>query len=286
MTQTHSIQRSFRCALACALAAACALSVGCSRQDPTEAAQPPASATRVTREVATTIYPLQYMAERIAGDAVPVRAAADDGSGIVDPETVAQLQQSQLVVINGLNVETWLRSASLPRSRLVRTTRGLPNLIVTGSVTHSHGTEGEHSHDVYNGHVWLDPIYARMQAERISDAMNEAFPEHAAAFAANYDGLAADFDTIHERLSNLDMSRLRVTTDHPAHDYLARRYGWPTEPSDAPEIIISTAEGNGVWLPAMQTGPASEDFISDLDTAIAQLEQAILAARAQLSGAE
>ena len=97
-------------------------------------------------------YPLQYFAERIAGDQVSVVfPAPPDGDPAFwnpDVETIAAFQAADLILVNGATYAKWLKTASLPKSKMVDTSRSFAAdyIEIKDDAVHSHGPEGEHSH--------------------------------------------------------------------------------------------------------------------------------------------
>ncbi len=60
--------------------------------------------------------------------------------------------------------------------------------------SHRHGPEGEHTHKGIDGHTWLDPINAKIQAAAIRQAFAKKWPAHAESFERNFQSLVADLD--------------------------------------------------------------------------------------------
>lgn len=214
--------------------------------------------------VLATFFPLESMANAIAGDAVEVLCPLPEGA---DPQfhkptraELARYQRASLVLTNGAGFERWLASASLPPSRLVDTASSFTEpLIEHTGMTHSHGFEGDHSHASTDGHYWLDPLLALEQARGCAKAMSGAFPEHAAAFAAGLARLEADLHGLHERFAAAIPRGTRLIASHPAYDYLARRYGWEVHSLDLdPEA------------------PLSEEQFADLERVNGSLEPALI----------
>ena len=122
--------------------------------------------------VYTTFHPTAWMAERIAGGAVPVICPLPTGEDAIfwkpSRDVLARYQGAQVVVVNGAEFEKWVAGASLPRSRTCDTVAGLDDQFITyEGVTHSHGgSEGTHTHEGLDGHTWVDPEMAKVQALR------------------------------------------------------------------------------------------------------------------------
>lgn len=201
------------------------LAAACGRSEPVPAATEPL--------VLTSFYPLTYFAQRIAGDKVPVEsplpADADPVTWRPAREDVAAFHNATLTLVNGASFEGWVDKVSLPQSRVVDTSHGLKDrLLKFESVTHSHGGGGAHTHEGTDGHTWLDPLNAKVQAQAIHDALAKAFPAHAAAFAQGLAALHQDLDALHARLQAVTpkLGDTRLLASHPAYNYLAARYGW------------------------------------------------------------
>jgi len=237
--------RSFVTTAVC-LAISAALAGGCERkateqpaaaageQPAPAAAEVPAAAAAERPVVYTTFYPTTYFTQRIAGDRAeivcPCPADADPAFWMPDDETIAAYQQADLIIVNGASFEKWLGKATLPISRIVDTTKPLADelIVLKDAVRHTHGPSGEHSHEGIDGHTWLDPINAKTQAGEIEAALVERFPAHKEAFEQGYAALSKDLDALDARLRSLSekISEQVLLCNHPAWNYVARRYGW------------------------------------------------------------
>ncbi len=223
---------------------------------------PAPEAIEAERVVYTTFYPTTYFTERIAGtgeDAVPVvNPVPPDADPIFwNPpvETIEAYKRARLIVLNGASFEKWVFHAPLPRSRIVNTSDSFRDELIKieGTVTHSHGPAGEHTHEGTDGHTWLDPNNAIRQARAIRNAMVDAFPEQSARFASGLDGLEADLQSLDGALSQAtgSLSGVRLVASHPAYNYLATRYGWDIEnlaldpDSDDAEVAKAAVLGVG-----------------------------------------
>jgi len=207
----------------------------------------PAAADDGLPVVYTVNYPLQYFAQRIAGDIVqvvfPAPADEDPAFWTPDAEIVAEYQAADLVLLNGAGYAKWISRTSLPNSRLVNTSSGIEDQLVRveGTVTHAHGPAGEHAHEGTAFTTWLDPTQAIQQAEAMERAFSAAWPEHETSFQEGLDSLRADLTALDEQL-NAAFRPLRgrpLVASHPVYQYLARRYDLDLEsvqwePSEMP----------------------------------------------------
>jgi len=184
--------------------------------------------------VYTTFYPTTYFTERIGGDLVsvvcPLPADEDPIFWEPDEKTVAKYQLADLIVVNGAEFEKWVGMSSLPESITVDSARRLEDdlIVFEHAITHSHGTAGAHEHKGIDGHTWLDPENAKIQAEAILEGLKALLPDHEAELQARYDALAADLDGLGAELTRLTKAYhdQPILASHPAYNYLARRYGW------------------------------------------------------------
>jgi zinc transport system substrate-binding protein len=72
-----------------------------------------------------------------------------------DDQTVAAFQQANLIVVNGASFEKGLAKVTLAESRVVDTAKPLADelIVLTETVTHTHGPQGKHSHEGIDGHT-------------------------------------------------------------------------------------------------------------------------------------
>jgi hypothetical protein len=87
---------------------------------------------------------------------------------------------------------------------------------------------GEHAHEGLDGHTWMDPVNAKIQANEIKNALKKRFPEHEGAFEKGFAALAKDLDALDEKLKVYQAAYKDepLLASHPAYNYIARRYGW------------------------------------------------------------
>lgn len=205
----------------------------------------------------TVNYPLAYFAERIVGDLAVVTFPAprdvDPASWMPDVETIAAYQAADLILLNGADYAKWMSKVSLPRSRMVDTSRAFRDAYIRESegVSHSHGPGGEHTHGGVAFTTWLDLSQAAHQAEAIAQAVTHKRPDAKERMDRNLLALQRDLLEIDGRIAEiarLDPGR-PLLASHPVYQYLARRYGlnlrsvmW--EPDEVPnESLWNELEG-------------------------------------------
>ena len=182
--------------------------------------------------VYTVNYPLQYFAQRIAGDhaevVFPAPPDVDPAFWQPDAATIGDFQRADVILLNGAGYAKWTDRVSLPRRKLVDTSAGFRNHYIEtrGGVTHSHGREGAHSHAGTAFTTWLDYTQATEQAKAVRDTLSRRTPDQADTFAANFSGLERDLldlDTRLEAIVAQDPAK-PLLASHPVYQYLARRY--------------------------------------------------------------
>ncbi len=223
--------------------------------------------------VATTISTLNSFVQGVGGEYVTVRNIVPIGASpetfSPTPQDVSTVSDANLVVENGVGLETWLdrllRDASSPHLRIVVCSDGLPvkNL---------------------NPHLWMDPVLAQRYVLKIRDALSAIDPAHANAFRRNAAAYNARLDDltkhIRAQIDTIPPSRRYMIVFHNAWQYYNDRFGITTlgfvernpgqepnpkqiaqlidlakahrvsavfsEPEYSPKILYSIAQGAGV----------------------------------------
>lgn len=199
--------------------------------------------------VYTVNYPLQYFAQRIAGEHAqvifPGPADEDPTFWMPDTETIQRYQQADLILLNGAGYAKWTKHVSLPRLRSVNTSAGFRGRLIReqGGIAHSHGPGADHSHAGIAFTTWLDFEQAAQQAEAIMQALVRKRPAYQAEFKRNYAVLEEELLALDAGIRSLVSNAAQpLVASHPVYQYLARRYGlnlkavmW--EPETVPDEI-------------------------------------------------
>ena len=183
--------------------------------------------------VYTVNYPLQYFAQRIAGEQaeviLPMPADIDPAFWQPDAKNIASLQQADVIFLNGAGYAKWLNRVSLPRRKLVNTSAGFSDryIKITEGVTHSHGREGDHSHAGTAFTTWLDFTQAIEQAKAITQVFSRLRPESKDVFERNLVMLEQALLDLDKQVHNIIASDpdKALVASHPVYQYLKRRYG-------------------------------------------------------------
>ncbi|MBM0278389.1 metal ABC transporter substrate-binding protein [Micromonospora tarensis] len=183
-------------------------------------------------DVVAAFYPLQFLAERIGGDAVRVTNLAKPGAEPHDlelnPSQVGQVSDAELIVyLKGFQPAVDDAVAQNGGDRAFDVT-GVQALLDATAGGHDH--EGEEGHTEDSGgkdpHVWLDPTRLAGIGDQLAQRLGKADPEHAADYTGRAAALRADLTTLDDefRTGLATCQRREIVTSHAAFGYLADRY--------------------------------------------------------------
>lgn len=196
-------------------------------------------------QVVTSLLPIYCFTINVAGEKAEVDNLLPAGTGPHDTQLsakdVRKLNQADLVILNGLGLEAWLRdvrqaSGHRPSARTVEVATGLNDELISaadpskdGHLLNSHRSQ---TNDVgskqlaANPHIWLDPRLAAQAVKRIAAALQEADPVHASFYAANAENYLQRLEQLDRELRQaLESIRSRAfVTQHDSFAYFVRRY--------------------------------------------------------------
>ncbi|MDA0988893.1 MAG: zinc ABC transporter substrate-binding protein [Chloroflexi bacterium] len=171
--------------------------------------------------VVTTLYPLEYFAQRIGGDDVSVTNLLKPGveahSFEPTPADIRKLEAADVIVYNGSGLEPWI-----DRALSTISSSGGPRLIVEAS----YEWQQESNAGEIDPHVWLDPLKSIELVKLIRDGITSANPDGAAIYATNATGLLTKLLSLHQTFVEglADCSLDSFVTSHAAFGHLAERY--------------------------------------------------------------
>jgi zinc transport system substrate-binding protein len=189
--------------------------------------------------IVSSFYPLTFLIQEIGGDQIQVTQLAPSNTEIHGWEPSAShivaAEDSDIIVYNGAGLDHWMEDDVLPalsnsKTRtVVESTLGLELLLGEEHDEHEEETEAEQNdHGLYDPHTWVSPYMAKLQAEKIYDAIIEVDPNHESYYTKRWLDLK-------DRLSQLDgnysamllnASKSTIFVSHEAFGYLADRYGF------------------------------------------------------------
>ncbi|MDQ0272280.1 metal ABC transporter solute-binding protein, Zn/Mn family [Cytobacillus purgationiresistens] len=196
----------------------------------------------------TTVYPLQYFAERIGGELVETKTiyppGADEHTYEPSQKDMIEIADADLFIYLGLGLEGFVDKAkgTLKNEKVTMIPAG-ENIHLNEEAHndhdnhdeaheeedehhgHEHGDDG-HNHGDVDPHVWVDPLYAKELATSIKNSLIEAMPEEEAVFTANFDKLAAELEQLDKEfaatVNQADDKKFIVS--HAAFGYWENRY--------------------------------------------------------------
>ncbi|WBB49606.1 metal ABC transporter substrate-binding protein [Verrucosispora sp. WMMA2044] len=228
--------RSAPRALATATAALLALTgvTACSNDDS------PAGADPQRVDVVAGFYPLQFLAERIGGDAVAVTSLARPGAEPHDlelnPGQVGQISEAELVLfLHGFQpaVDEAVEQQAGDRAFDVATVEPLLDATAGG---HDHDHEGEehaeeeHAEEASEGakdpHVWLDPTRLATIGDKLAERLGTVDPDRAGDYTARAATLRTELEKLDTEFAEglKTCQRREIVVSHTAFGYLAQKY--------------------------------------------------------------
>ena len=184
----------------------------------------------------TTVYPLQYFAERIGGDAVNVQSIYPPGADehTFDPtqKDMISLADSDLFFYIGLGLEGFVENAENTMKnehvKMIATADAITEDMLGAGHDHDHEDEEEENHhSTLDPHVWISPVLSDALAYSIKEALIEAAPDKKADFEKNFEELRDDLLDLDRKF--IDMAENAPTktffVSHAAFGYIADTYG-------------------------------------------------------------
>ena len=185
-------------------------------------------------QVVATFYPLAFFTEQIGGEHVQVTQLVPSNTEIHNWEPSAQditnTENADIILYNGAGLDHWMEDEILPALTTTKTrttidtTNGLSLLHATETEEH----EDEHDHGDYDPHTWISPYMAKLQAEKIYNALVQQDPTHETYYTDNWETLKTSLEQIDadytETLATKQKNAIFVS--HEAYGYLAYRYNF------------------------------------------------------------
>ncbi|MGC4791911.1 metal ABC transporter substrate-binding protein [Micromonospora sp. DT178] len=232
----------------------------------------PAGADPQRVDVVAAFYPLQFLAERIGGDAVKVSNLVKPGAEPHDlelnPGQVGQVAEAELVVLlKGFQpaLDEAVEQNAKDRAFDVSTVQPLMDAAAGG---HDHDHEGgEHAHPGESGkaeepgheeggtkdpHLWLDPTRLATVGDKLAERLGQADPDRAADYTARAGALRAELEKLDAEFTAglKTCQRREIVVSHTAFGYLTERYkleqigitGLSPENEPAPQRLAEVAQ--------------------------------------------
>ncbi len=181
----------------------------------------------------TTFTVIADIAQNVAGDAAEVQSITRAGAEIHNyqptPRDIVKAQDADLVLWNGLNLETWFE-------RFFRNLRDIPGVVISDGVDPIGISEGPYTGKP-NPHAWMSPSDVKIYVDNIAAAFAKYDAANAATYLANAEAYKAKIDAtvapIRAALDAIPQERRWLVTSEGAFSYLARDFAlkelylWP-----------------------------------------------------------
>jgi len=206
--------------------------------------------------IVASFYVMYDFAAKIGGDKVKVvnllPSGSDPHSWEPSPKDIIKIENADIFIYNGAGMENWVHKVlnSIENKDLIvlETSKGI-NLL---KGIHSHEYENEkqehedyqepdkgyqnedgekHKEDelseLYDPHVWLDPMLAKMQMKAIADTLVEFDPHNADYYRNNFERYSKELDKLDEEYKEAISNFVKkdIVVSHEAFGYLCSAYG-------------------------------------------------------------
>lgn len=255
--------------------------------------------------ITASFFVLGEFANAVAGDAVSVHTLVPFGQHGHGWEPSSGLQRmvfdSTAFVYVGESFQPWA-------DRIVETLRtdGVDVTVIAGRqgvdllpAPGEHGDEHEaehgdehtdehearetgHAHGDHDPHFWLDPVRAATAVSTVEAGLQDVFPDHADAFAANAAAYRQELAALDEMFSTGLAERERdavLVAGHNAFQYLATRYGFEVHgltgasPDDSPspqdirraQDLIEGDDITHILAPTFEADRAARQLVDETD---------------------
>jgi zinc transport system substrate-binding protein len=179
--------------------------------------------------VLVSVPPYAYFVNKIAEDLVDVETLVPSGSNphIYEPTPyeVQRRQNAALWIYLGESFDKRVLQFFKEARRhieIIDITQGISLLSYDQGETHHHCS---HHHDKEQDlHLWLSPLLAKEQAQKIADGLIALLPQHKERLGANLTLFLSELDALHAQITAIlaPMRGKAILTSHPAFAYLCR----------------------------------------------------------------
>ncbi len=176
-------------------------------------------------QVISSFYPLHEFSVNIGQDKVdaillvPVGVEPHDWEPTV--KDVQRMQTSDLIIINGIGFENWVDNLEETgyQGEIVDTSNGI---LVKEQDEEEHD---EHGHDEGDPHIWLNPVYAKIQVQNIANAFSNSDPKNQQFYQKNAVDYIKQLDFLDSKIRNeLSSCNTDFIAFHDAFSYFADEY--------------------------------------------------------------
>ncbi|MFB5597896.1 MAG: metal ABC transporter substrate-binding protein [Nitrosopumilaceae archaeon] len=262
--------------------------------------------------VVASFYPLYEFTKQVGKEKVDVSTLVPFGIEPHDWEPtikdLQKLQQTDLVVINGIGFESWVHDLESIESNvvIVDTSNGI-------SIIKELDEHGEHE-NLGNPHIWLNPVMAQKQVANIADALSQIDPENKEYYTNNANSYISQLEKLDKKIKDelSQCNKKDFIAFHNAFSYFAVQYGLDqhtissnghdTEPTSktlqkiielakelninvifteetadtrTSQVIADEINGKVLLLSPLEIGGANSNYIQKMEQNLSHLKEAL-----------
>lgn len=185
-----------------------------------------------------SFFPLYDFTKEIGKDRVDVSLIIPAG---VEPhdwepsiQDIQQIQQADIIIVNGVGFENWLKSIEKLNLELDIIDSSIGVNIIKDIVDDQESPLGD-------PHIWLNPNLAKIQVKNIANSLIKSDPDNSQYYNDNYESYIKKLDALDLKIRNeLSNCKKDFVAFHNAFTYFASEYGLnqhsitSTDPHDEP----------------------------------------------------
>ena len=189
--------------------------------------------------IVASFFPYWDLVNRIAADRVNLINLSQTGSAHGYEPSVEDMQNivdADLIFINGVSFENWTDRVmkANPELKFIDLSKNIDllevSLLAEDFDEEIHDDKDDHqghNHGLYDPHIWMSPVNAKIMLNDIRLALVEADPSNADFYEANYKIAITDFDSLINKYKNefKDIQGKDIVVPHVAFGYLVRDLG-------------------------------------------------------------
>ena len=168
---------------------------------------------------------LADIVSHVGGEHVMVTSIVgpDEDSHVYEPkpQDAVALAKADIVIINGLGLESWLARMDQAPSTMAKT--------VTASAGVAARKMEEDGQQIADPHAWQSPANGLIYARNVADALCKVDSEDCDSFRKNVESYGKEIkvldDNLHTRFGQIPEARRQVITTHDAFAYFGAAYG-------------------------------------------------------------
>lgn len=230
-----------------------------------------------SKVVYTSFYPIEFATKEIVKDKMEVKSVIPAGVEVHDWEPslkdITKLKESDLVLINGLELEAWLEDAKkvVDEEKIVEVSKDIELIKAQeedhdhdheheeemeqaeeneAKADHDHEHEGEdnheghhhhHNHGEYDPHIWLSIRNYEIVSKNIFEEVSRIDPENKDFYEENYNSLKKSLEDLDKKYTDgfKEYKGKHIIVPHEAFGYMAKDYNFVQIPI---ENITSDSE--------------------------------------------